>query len=191
MVPGQIRIIGGLWRGRKLKVPDLPGVRPTPDRVRETLFNWLQPVIQGARCLDLFAGSGALGFEALSRGASFVEMVDHSGPVVKLLREEAQLLKADNINIYAAIVPQQLKVPAEPFDVVFLDPPFQEDLLGPCCAFLEEKDFLADGAYIYLESAHPLTEQTLPANWQLIKSKKAGHVAYHLALRSNKGKQAL
>ena len=90
MVPGQVRIIGGLWRGRKLKVPDLPGVRPTPDRVRETLFNWLQPVIQGARCLDLFSGSGALGFEALSRGAAYVEMVDHSAAVVKLLREEAE-----------------------------------------------------------------------------------------------------
>jgi 16S rRNA (guanine966-N2)-methyltransferase len=188
MVPGQVRIISGMWRGRKLKVPDLPGVRPTPDRVRETLFNWLQPVIMGARCLDLFAGSGALGFECLSRGASHVEMVDHSAAVVKLLREEAEGLKAENFTIYAAIVPAQLKLPAQPFDVVFLDPPFNEDLLGPCCKFLEENDFLADGAYIYLEAPRPLTADDLPPNWELIKNKKAGHVAYHLAKRSAKGK---
>jgi 16S rRNA (guanine966-N2)-methyltransferase len=184
VTPGQIRIIGGLWRGRKLKVPDLPGLRPTPDRVRETLFNWLQPMVAGAYCLDLFAGSGALGFEALSRGAAYVEMVDQSVPVIKLLREEAVLLQAKNIEIYAARVPQQLRLPARPFDIVFLDPPFQDDLLLPCCAYLEANGFLAPTAHIYLEARAGLAAESLPPNWQLLKNEKAGQVAYHLALRT-------
>jgi 16S rRNA (guanine966-N2)-methyltransferase len=185
LVPGQVRIIGGMWRGRKLKVPDLPGLRPTPDRVRETLFNWLQPVIAGAYCLDMFAGSGALGFEALSRGAAHVEMVDQSRPIVDLLQQEAEKLQADNVEIYTAVVPGQLRRPAHLYDIVFVDPPFTEDLLLPCCHFLETNAFLADEAYIYLEAKTALDESRLPPNWRLIKNKKAGQVAYHLALRSN------
>jgi 16S rRNA (guanine966-N2)-methyltransferase len=181
---GQIRIIGGTWRGRKLKVPDMDGLRPTPDRVRETLFNWLQQVIVGAHCLDLFAGSGALGFEALSRGAASVVMVDHLGSVIDLLREEASKLEAVNAEIYRASVPQQLKTPDRPFDIVFIDPPFQENMLLPCCAWLEENSFLAEGAYIYLEAKETVAAAMLPPNWKLLKSKKAGNVAYHLAQRS-------
>jgi 16S rRNA (guanine966-N2)-methyltransferase len=180
---GQIRIIAGIWRGRKIQVPDVPDLRPTPDRVRETLFNWLQPIIAGAYCLDLFAGSGALGFEALSRGAAYVEMVDQSPKVVALLREELATFEAKNADVYAATVPAQLRQPARPFDVVFLDPPFQQDLLLPCCHLLEEKGFLAVDAYIYLESKNALTEGMLPKNWRLLKSKKAGQVSYHLAQR--------
>jgi 16S rRNA (guanine966-N2)-methyltransferase len=183
MAQGQIRIIGGVWRGRKIQVPDVPNLRPTPDRVRETLFNWLQPVIAGAYCLDLFAGSGALGFEALSRGAAYVEMVDQSPKVVTLLRLELIKFDAKNADVYAATAPAQLRQPARPFDVVFLDPPFKEDLLLPCCRMLEEKEFLAEDAYIYLESADTLTEEMLPKNWRLLKSKKAGQVSYHLAQR--------
>lgn len=183
MAQGQVRIIGGQWRGRKLKVPDVTGLRPTPDRVRETLFNWLQPVIVGAHCLDLFAGSGALGFEALSRGASQVVMVDQAMKVIDGLRQQAALLGAKQAEIYQAQAPQQLRVPTQPFDIVFLDPPFQENLLLPCCDYLETHGFLADKAYIYLEAKESLDASQLPAQWQLLKIQKAGQVAYHLVLR--------
>ena len=179
----QIRIIGGEWRGRKLKVLDADGLRPTPDRVRETLFNWLAPFISGAHCLDAFAGSGALGFESLSRGAASVVMVDQSAEVISLLKEEAAMLKADRAEIYRARIPSQLKKPEKPFDIVFLDPPYQADLLVQCCFYLEENSFLAREAYIYLEASHGLCENDLPSGWTLLKSKKAGQVAYHLAQR--------
>jgi 16S rRNA (guanine966-N2)-methyltransferase len=183
MKQGQIRIIGGAWRGRKLKVPDVCDLRPTPDRVRETLFNWLTPIIQGAYCLDLFAGSGALGFEALSRGASYVIMVDCVPAVVTLLQQEQAMLKAENANIYCAKVPQQLKRPEKKCDIVFLDPPYQQNILLPCCFYLEENGFLADNAIIYLEAKTTLAESDLPKNWKIIKSKIAGQVAYHLVRR--------
>jgi 16S rRNA (guanine966-N2)-methyltransferase len=181
---GQVRIIGGQWRGRKLKVPNVPNLRPTPDRVRETLFNWLSPTILGAYCLDPFAGSGAIGFEALSRGAAHVTMVDLSLDVVKLLREEALMLKTDDVDIYSAKVPEQLKTPNKLFNIVFLDPPFHEDLLLPTCFYLEERGFLAENALIYLESKDSLREADLPQAWRMIKSKVAGQVAYHLFERN-------
>lgn len=183
MKQGQVRIIGGRWRGRQLKVPTLPNLRPTPDRVRETLFNWLAPVISGAHCLDAFAGSGVLGFEALSRGAAHVVMVEQARTAVTLLQQTAVLLKTEDAEIYSATVPLQLKKPQKLFDIVFLDPPYQENLLLPTCFFLEEQGMLADKAYIYLEAKELLQPSELPANWQLLKSKKAGQVAYHLALR--------
>ena len=183
MKQGQVRIIGGEWRGRKLQVPDVDHLRPTPDRVRETVFNWLAPVIVGSYCLDPFAGSGALGFEALSRGASHLVMVDASAVVTKLLKEELALFKSDHAEVYCANVPQQLKKPERAFDIVFLDPPFQSDLLLSTCFYLETQGFLASEAYIYLESRETLTDSMLPSNWQIIKSKRAGEVAYHLALR--------
>ncbi len=183
MAQGIIRIIGGQWRGRKLKVPDVLNLRPTPDRVRETLFNWLAPYIVGSRCLDLFAGSGALGFEALSRGASHVVMVDDSPVVTQLLQEELKIFKAENAEIYRAKVPLQLKAPSQPFNIVFLDPPYNENLLLPSCLYLEKENFLAPEAYIYLEARETLDEEMLPANWQILKSKRAGQVAYHLIKR--------
>lgn len=183
MSQGEIRIIGGQWRGRKLKVPELPGLRPTPDRVRETLFNWLMSSIQGAYCLDPFAGSGALGFEALSRGAAYVVMVDQSTKVIQLLQEELHQFKAGNAEVYRAAVPAQLKQPAKPFDVVFLDPPYQENLLLPTCHYLEDNHFLAKQAMIYLESAATLQQNDLPKGWEITKSKIAGQVAYHLVKR--------
>ncbi|MDR3490677.1 MAG: 16S rRNA (guanine(966)-N(2))-methyltransferase RsmD [Gammaproteobacteria bacterium] len=183
MAQGQIRIISGMWRGRKLKVPDLPGLRPTTDQIRETVFNWLQTKIVGAHCLDLFTGSGALGFEALSRGAEQVVMIDQSPVVVANVREQLKLLKAFNAEVYQANVPQGLKPPVRLFDVVFLDPPFGKNLLLPCCFYLEENKYLANNAYIYLESENPIDETDLPSHWKLIKSKKTGQVAYHLAQR--------
>ncbi len=183
MKQGQVRIIGGVWRGRALKVPDVLNLRPTPDRVRETLFNWLAPVMSGAYCLDAFAGSGVLGFEALSRGAAHVVMVEQAKTAVTLLQQELVMLKAQNADIYCGRVPAQLKKPQRLFDIVFLDPPYQEDLLLPTCFYLEEQGFLASNAYIYLEARELLQQSDLPANWQLLKSKKAGQVAYHLAVR--------
>lgn len=181
---GTVRIIGGEWRGRRLKIPDVPFLRPTPDRVRETLFNWLAPVMGGAYCLDAFAGSGVLGFEALSRGAAHVVMVDEALKVVRLLKEESIVLKTNHAEIYSAKLPQQLKKPARLFNIVFLDPPYDADLLLSCCTYLEEQQFLAEEAYIYLESREKLEENKLPPNWRLLKSKQAGQVAYHLAQRS-------
>lgn len=186
MKPGIIRIIGGMWRGRKLKVPEVKDLRPTPDRVRETLFNWLAQHLPGAYCLDAFAGSGALGFEALSRGAQHVVMVDASRQVVSLLKEAASHFKTEQAEIYCASIPEQLKSPTKPFDIVFLDPPYQQPVLLPTCFWLEEKGFLANTAYIYLEARQVLTEQDLPPHWQIIKSKQAGQVAYHLVLREAK-----
>lgn len=183
MSQGEVRIIGGQWRGRKLRVPEVPGLRPTPDRVRETLFNWLMPVIQGAVCLDPFVGSGGLAFEALSRGAASMVMVDASPVVVKLLQEELLRFNAENATVYRANVPQQLKTSEKPFDIVFLDPPYSENVLLPTCFYLEEHGFLAHDAYIYLEAREEIKEESLPPGWKIIKSKKAGQVMYHLAIR--------
>lgn len=180
---GVVRIIAGKWRGRQLKVPDVKDLRPTPDRVRETLFNWLTPKIAGTRCLDLFAGSGALGFEALSRGALYVEMIDQSADVVLLLQTELAALGGGNVRIYRAEVPRQLHAVTQPFDIVFLDPPYNENLLLPCCHYLEEHGFLADLAHIYLEAREVIKDNDLPANWCLLKSQQAGQVFYHLAER--------
>ncbi|MBX3708175.1 MAG: 16S rRNA (guanine(966)-N(2))-methyltransferase RsmD [Gammaproteobacteria bacterium] len=183
MKPGFVRIIAGKWRGRKLKVLDRDHLRPTPDRVRETLFNWLAPKIGGARCLDLFAGSGALGFEALSRGAAYVEMVDHSADVIHLLQEELAQFKADNASVYRANIPKQLQTTTQPFDIVFLDPPYQANLLQPCCDYLEEHGYLAAFSYIYLEAWELIKDNDLPSNWRVLKSQTAGQVNYHLAIR--------
>ena len=183
MKQGTVRIIAGKWRGRRLKVPDVKDLRPTPDRVRETLFNWLAPVMQGANCLDLFAGSGVLGFEALSRGAKYVVMIDESADVVKMLQEELTVFGADNALIYRARVPLQLRAAAQPFDIVFLDPPYQENLLLPSCHYLEEQGLLAESAYIYLEAREVIKDNELPSNWRMLKSQRAGQVFYHLAQR--------
>ena len=180
---GFVRIIAGQWRGRRLKVPDIKDLRPTPDRVRETLFNWLSPVIANARCLDLFAGSGVLGFEALSRGASYVEMVDQSAEIIALLQAELQQLGEANANIYRGKIPEQLQPAKKTFDIIFLDPPYQAKLLLPCCQYLEKHHYLSDTAYIYLEAQENIKDNDLPIGWRLIKSKKAGQVHYHLALR--------
>ncbi len=181
---GQVRIIGGEWRGRKLTIPEHSEVRPTPDRVRETLFNWLAPLLPGARCLDLFAGSGALGFEALSRGAKEVVMVDQSAAVVKLLTEELKHFKATGGLVYQAKIPQHWPAFSQIFDIVFLDPPYREKLLQPVSFALEEKGLLAGPAYIYLESGTTLSEKELPPGWEIIKHKKAGQVGYYLVKRT-------
>jgi 16S rRNA (guanine966-N2)-methyltransferase len=176
----QLRIIAGRWRGRKLSFAPAPGVRPTPDRVRETLFNWLSPGINGARCLDLFAGSGALGIEAASRGASRVVLVDNDTAVVTQLRAQLAVLQATRVEVVQANVDRWLAGQAERFDIVFLDPPFREGLLPGCMAALAANGWLAANAVIYIEAERHY-ELVLPAGWELLRSKHAGQVDYHLA----------
>jgi 16S rRNA (guanine966-N2)-methyltransferase len=180
----QLRIIGGEWRGRKLRFPDVEGLRPTTDRVRETLFNWLAPVIHGARCLDLFAGSGALGLEALSRGAAEVIFVDSDRRAVQSLRENLALLKDERGSVVQADALSFLRAGPRTFDVVFLDPPFRKELLQPCLELLCHNDWLSETARLYLEVEQELGEPQLPAGWDMVRSKKAGQVIYGLATRS-------
>ena len=170
-----LRIIGGNHRGRKLSFVDAKGLRPTPDRMRETLFNWLQPVIHGARCLDLFAGSGALGLEALSRGAASVEFVERDGKAAKRLGENLQLLGYDAKLCHAQTAQSYLDAKPEPFDVVFLDPPYQGGLLQQVIEQLD-KGWLNKGARIYMEHDSHHSRPDLPPGWTVLKARKAGQV---------------
>jgi 16S rRNA (guanine966-N2)-methyltransferase len=178
----QVRIIAGTWRGRRLSFAPLPGLRPTPDRVRETLFNWLAPVIHGARCLDLYAGSGALGLEAASRGARQVVLVDNDPQVAATLERQRGILGAHQVRVVRADVLQWLAGSASPFDIVFLDPPFRRQMLLPCIQELENHGWLSDKARVYIEAEKGLVPE-LPENWELLRSKVAGQVGYHLAMR--------
>ena len=178
----QVRIIAGIWRGRKLCFAPEPGLRPTPNRVRETLFNWLHPVIHGTRCLDLYAGSGALGVEAASRGAATVVLVDRDPQVVRTLREQLQMLAADQVRVVQADVGNYLSGTPETFDIVFLDPPFRENLLPAAIRQLESGGWLAPEAWIYVEAEQGWVPE-LPDNWELYRSKRAGQVGYHLVQR--------
>lgn len=175
-----LRIIGGEWRGRKLRFADGEGLRPTTDRVRETVFNWLAPLIHGARCLDLFAGSGALGLEALSRGASEVVFIDTNPAAITALKENLSLLNAENAEVKRGDALGYLRGESRPFNVVFLDPPFRRDLLQPALQLLAEQRWLADGARIYLELESEESLPELPQGWEVLRSKQAGQVAYHL-----------
>ena len=175
-----LRIIGGRWRGRKLRFADGEGLRPTTDRVRETVFNWLQPVIAGARCLDLFSGSGALGLEALSRGAGEVLFIERNPQAVKALQGNLALLQAEGAEVRQGDALAYLRSEPRPFDVVFLDPPFRQDLLVPALRLLAEGGWLADHARIYIELEAEQGEPELPVGWELLRSKQAGQVAYHL-----------
>ncbi|HEX7028961.1 MAG TPA: 16S rRNA (guanine(966)-N(2))-methyltransferase RsmD [Gammaproteobacteria bacterium] len=180
------RIIGGTHRGRRFEFPGDLAVRPSPDRVRETLFNWLHAVIPGARCLDLFAGSGALGLEALSRGAAFAAFVDAAPRAVAAIREHLGVLReGGKARVDVADVNAFLRTPpSAPFDVVFLDPPYAMGLLEPACAALERNGWLALDARIYLECAAKEGLPPLPENWQVVREKRAGQVGYFLAVRS-------
>jgi 16S rRNA (guanine966-N2)-methyltransferase len=180
---GEVRIIGGAWRSRRLAFPASDGLRPTPDRVRETVFNWLAPHLPGAACLDLFAGSGAFGFEALSRAAARAVLVEKRQEVVAALRHNREQLKAEHADIVHADAADFLRGPAAAFDVVFLDPPYASGLLAPCIELLEARGWLQPDAFIYLEAPHGETP-TLPATWQLVRSKTAGQVGYHLVRRT-------
>jgi 16S rRNA (guanine966-N2)-methyltransferase len=183
-VVGNLRIIGGSWRGRKLSFPNVEGLRPTGDRIRETLFNWLAPEIQGARCLDLFAGSGALGLEALSRGAAISLFVERDAKAVVQLRTNAALLKADNAVVVSgdALVFLQQGNHQAPYHIVFIDPPFQLQLWQEVIDALEQQNWLADDATIYIESGRDLSYH-VPPNWLMHRDKVTGQVCYRLFYR--------
>lgn len=176
-----VRIIAGKWRSRKLTFPaDIDTLRPTTDRIRETLFNWLQQAIIGARCLDLFSGSGSLSFEALSRGAKDVTAIDYSAKATDLIRKNCISLECDDLEIITANSLEWLQQSAgkKQFDIVFLDPPYDLKLLSECISLLLSGEFLTPGCIIYLESNQPLEEIELPECLPLIKSKKAGQVYF-------------
>ena len=186
---GQIRIIGGQWRGRKLPVPDSPGLRPTTDRVRETLFNWLAPYLVGARCLDCFAGSGALGLEALSRYAADATLLEMERGVAQQLQKNLATLKSSAAKVVNTNTLNFLSQHGEPHDIVFVDPPFRKGLLEATLNLLETRGWLAPQALIYVESEVENGLPPVPANWQLHREKVAGQVAYRLYLRESQGEQ--
>jgi 16S rRNA (guanine966-N2)-methyltransferase len=180
----ELRIIAGVWRGRRLRFADAPEIRPTPDRVRETLFNWLGPRIAGARCLDLFAGSGALGLEALSRGAAHVLFVERNAVAARELRTLLEEWRGTDGRVQHDDALRWLSGPSEIFDIVFLDPPFSAGLLEESAARLEKCGWLGPRALIYVEAAAREPLPALPSAWQLLKAKRAGEVGYHLFERS-------
>jgi 16S rRNA (guanine966-N2)-methyltransferase len=186
-----VRIIGGQWRSRRIPFLATEGLRPTPDRVRETLFNWLQGVTDGARCLDLCAGSGALGFEALSRGAASMVFVEQSRQVARNLQDNIQQLKIQNAEVAIASALDWLDSratdEAERFDLVFMDPPFRQGLVAPLCALLERRNLLAERAMIYIECERELILPPLPSDWVLYREKQAGQVSYRLYERQSHG----
>jgi 16S rRNA (guanine966-N2)-methyltransferase len=177
----RVRIIAGQWRGRCIHIPDDPGVRPTPDRVRETLFNWLQPWISGAECLDLFAGCGALGMEALSRGARHVTFIEQSPDVARAIENNLKQLDAGTrALVERADVTRYLRTAARACDIVFLDPPYHQGYVASCCELLERGGWLKPGGLVYIEAEHELEPLPIPANWSVKRSKRAGQVGYHL-----------
>ena len=183
-LPNKLRIIGGRWRGVAITFPPKSALRPTPDRVRETLFNWLQPVIVGSRCLDLFAGSGALGFEALSRGAREVISVDSDREIARHLQATAAKLRADGFEVFESDALKFLSASHDRFDVVFLDPPYAATLLPDVLQRLNS-GLLSPGALIYVEAAADSGLPSLPPGWSVHRSKSAGQVGYHLLRASS------
>ena len=180
---GFIRLISGQWKGRKLPVREVEGLRPTTDRVKETLFNWLAADVRGSRCLDLFAGSGSLGFEALSRYADHVMMVEMDRGAAQQLAKNLQTLQSQQARIVNQDALTVLAGPSEPFDIIFLDPPFRRDLLDAACQRLEQGGWLSAEALIYIERESEGEAPELPANWLLLKDKQAGQVRYQLYQR--------
>jgi 16S rRNA (guanine966-N2)-methyltransferase len=182
-LPHEVRLIGGSLRRSKLPVADKPGLRPTPDRVRETLFNWLGHDLTGWRCLDAFAGSGALGFEAASRGAAEVQLLERDGDLVRSLRASATRLKASAVQVAQAdaLAWMALCAPAR-FELVLLDPPFDSALQAPSLAIAAP--LLAPAGWLYLESAAILGDDAVPATLALRRQGRAGAVHYHLLQRN-------
>jgi len=181
----RLRIIAGDWRSRQICFPDAAGLRPTPSRVRETLFNWLRHDIVGARCLDLYAGSGALGFEAASRGAASVVVIDANPEVCAVLRDNITRLSAQGMEVEQTDAVLFLNRPAgRVFDLVFVDPPFRQGLISDCGRRLEENGWLAANAKIYTESECEAEPCGIPEQWTVLRSKRAGDVCYRLYSRT-------
>lgn len=171
----QVRINAGIWRSRLLKFPDAEGLRPTPERVRQTVFNWLGQDLTSKVCLDLFAGTGVFGFEALSRNAKNVTMVEFSKAAFQALMQNKTMLQAQNLQVYHQDALQFLSQNIQKFDIIFLDPPYQKGWLDKLFPTL--KEHLQDNALIYVEAEFALHSSEL---WQVIKAGKAGNVFYHL-----------
>lgn len=178
-----MRIIAGRWRRRLLRVEAGGQIRPTPDRVRETLFNWLGPGVEGMRCLDLFAGTGALGFEAASRGARAVVMVEHDRRVAAALERAARTLGADNVEVVCADALGWAPAAGERFDIVFLDPPFSGPAPETLLARLDRLDALAARCLAYIETDGDSTGIDFPSGWHVLHTRRAARVRYHLASR--------
>lgn len=173
-----IRIIGGLYRGKKLQFPDVEGLRPTPDRVRETLFNWLMHHIKGSRCLDAFAGSGALGLEAFSRGAAEVTFIEQSPIAHAQLNKSIALFNNSTLKLLKTNTLNYLQQSNEQMDIIFLDPPFAHNYIPECLNSINRNELLPSGGLVYLESSVPVN----PDNqvWKELKLKQAGQVLYGL-----------
>lgn len=179
--PGRLRIVAGKWRSRLLAIADLPGLRPTSARIRETLFNWLGPGIVGKRCLDLCAGTGALGLEALSRGAAHCTFVENARPAAQTLRRNVAALEADNASVIEGDAVAFLTNRAgESFDLVFIDPPFADELQAHLCRLLAESSLLNVAAQVYLEEPDRGEAAPLPDSWSVLKDRRAGNVRYRL-----------
>lgn len=179
--PGFVRIISGQWRGRRLPVADVAGLRPTTDRVKETLFNWLMHDISDSAVLDCFSGSGSLGFEALSRYAGFVTLIEKDPAQARRLHALLATFQASQAEVIANDCLRYLAQPANrQYQIVLIDPPFRQNLALPCCQLLEQHGWLSDNALIYLETEKELPLSGVPANWKLLKEKVAGQLAYRL-----------
>ena len=179
--PGRVRIVAGKWRSRLLQVADDATLRPTSERIRETLFNWLAPELRAAACLDLFAGSGALGLEALSRGAGRTVFVERSKASAAVLQKNIASLEAKDVDVMIVDAMSFLSQSVTtPFNIVFLDPPFADDNYGELCRLLQEREWLAGSAKIYLEQPRDARQPALPKEWNVLKEQTAGNVRYFL-----------
>lgn len=182
----ELRIIGGKYRSRKIRFVEEPGLRPTHNRIRETLFNWIQDVIQNAECFDVFAGSGALGFEAVSRGAKQVVFCDISKNVIEMLKRNAADLQVGNAAFLQCDFILQNTIQNKKFDVVFLDPPFKKDCMLPACELLESRELLNPNAYIYLEfEKNSVDLSKLPKNWIVKKHKNTQTIEFVLCQKES------
>ena len=180
---GELRIIAGKWRGRKISFKAADGLRPSPSRIRETLFNWLNNDITSAHCLDLFAGSGALGFEALSRGAESVAMVEVNKLVTRQLKNIKEQLQTETLQIIhqdATQLQNLTSILKHKIDIVFCDPPFNKQFVQPLLLSLDDSGLLQNRALIYVETEKSLIDLSLPEHWAIIKEKTAGDVRYRL-----------
>jgi 16S rRNA (guanine966-N2)-methyltransferase len=173
------RIVGGRHRSRRLHFPDIPGLRPSPDRVRETVFNWLAPLLPGARVLDLFAGSGAFGLEALSRGAAEAVFVEKAAPAAQAITQSLEILGESAVVHTGDAIAWLDAGPPTPFDIIFVDPPYRAGLMSPTIERLA-RGWLAPGSRIYLECGRDQSLPELPADWEILKEKTAGEVHYSL-----------
>lgn len=178
--PQHVRIIAGCWKGRKIPVIKKESVRPTPNRVRETVFNWLQDSLPGSRCLDLFAGSGVLGIESVSRGAAYAAIVDLDSEVVELLKSQLELLETDVVDLICGDSIDYIFNTEQQFDIVFLDPPFQKFDLNKLLDQVESANILKPHAMIYMECLRGHLPQKLPSNWKWRRQSRASQVAYGL-----------